>query len=302
MTTARRSILTTSHGTRAEAFGPTEWGLFLGLSVVWGASFLFMAEGLEVFEPGLVTLWRVGLGAATMLFVPGARAPIDREDRPRLVVIGALWLAIPFTLFPIAQQWIDSAVAGMLNGAMPIWTAVVAFLLLRDPPGRWQVIGLAVGFVGVVAIGLPSIGDGETAAVGVLLVVLATLCYAVSANIAAPLQQRYGAIPVAARAQWVAVVLTLPYGIASVPGSSWGWSPFLAMLAVGVIGTGIAFGAMSELVGRVGPTRASTITYVIPVISLGLGVWLRDESIAALSVLGCALVIGGAILASRRER
>ncbi len=302
VTTARRSILTTSHGTRSEAFGPGEWGLFLGLSAVWGASFLFMAEGLEVFEPGLVTLWRVGLGAVTMLFVPGARAPVDRADWPRLMVIGTLWLAVPFTLFPIAQQWIDSAVAGMLNGAMPIWTAVVAFLLLRDPPGRWQVIGLTVGFVGVIAIGLPSIGESDTAAIGVLLVVAATLCYAVSANIAAPLQQRYGAIPIAARAQWVAVLLTLPYGVASVPDSSWGWSPFLAMVAVGVIGTGIAFGAMSELVGRVGPTRASTITYVIPVVSLALGVWLRDESIAGLSILGCALVIAGAVLASRRER
>lgn len=298
----RRSILTTTHGTRSEAFGPQEWGLFVGLSAVWGASFLFMAEGLEAFQPGLVTLWRIGLGALTIALVPAARRPIDREDRPRLVVIGALWLAVPFTLFPIAQQWIDSAVAGMLNGAMPIWTAVVTFLLLREPPGRNQLLGLAVGFAGVVAIGLPSVGDSGSAAIGVLLVVVATLCYAVSANISTPLQQKYGAVPVAAKAQWIAAFLTLPYGLASIPGSTWAWSSFLAMLAVGVVGTGVGFVAMSELVGRVGPTRASTITYAIPVVSLFLGVWLRDESIAPLAVVGCALVIAGAFLASRRER
>lgn len=297
-----RSILTTSRGTHAAAFGSQEWVIFLGLSTVWGASFLLMAEGLEAFEPGLVTFLRVGLGALTIALIPAARRPIDREDWPRVLVLGALWLALPFTFFPIAQQWIDSAVAGMLNGAMPIWTAVVTFLLLREPPGRNQLVGLVVGFAGILAIGLPSIGESDTAAIGVVLVVLATLCYAISANIAAPLQQKYGAVPIAARAQWVAAVLTLPYGLASVPGSSWAWSSFLSMAAVGVIGTGIAFVAMNELVGRVGPTRASMITYVIPVISLALGVALRDETIAALAVVGCGLVITGAVLASRRER
>lgn len=297
-----RAILTTSRGTHAEAFRSQEWGIFLGLSAVWGASFLLMAEGLEAFEPGLVTGLRVGFGALTMVLIPAARQPIDRQDWPRVIVLGTLWLAVPFTLFPIAQQWIDSAVAGMLNGAMPIWTAVITFLLLREPPGRNQLIGLTVGFGGVVAIGLPSIGESDTAALGVVLVVVATLCYAISANIAAPLQQKYGAVPIAARAQWVAAALTLPYGLVSVPSSSWAWSSLLAMVAVGVVGTGIAFVAMNELVGRVGPTRASTITYVIPVVSLALGVTLRDEQIASLAVVGCGLVITGAVLASRRER
>ena len=140
--------MTTARGTRREAFGPVEWGLMVFLALTWGASFVLIAVGLDAFEPGVVTMLRVGLGAVTLAFFPGARRPIDRADWPRLAVIAATWTALPFTLFPVAQQWINSAVAGMLNGAMPILAALVASLLLRSLPGRTQAIGLGVGFVG----------------------------------------------------------------------------------------------------------------------------------------------------------
>lgn len=298
--TAPRPTRFTAAGTRYEAFGPAEWSMFLGLVVVWGGSFLFMAEGLEVFPPALVTLWRVGLGAATMALVPAARRPIERQDWGRIVATGLLWIAIPFTLFPLAQQWIDSALAGMLNGAMPLWTAMIA-VGLGATVGRNQLAGLGVGFAGVVAIGLPALGEGDTAALGVGLVVAATICYAVAANLAAPMQQKYGAIPVAAWALWIAAVAVAPWGLATVGDASWQWSSFAAMLAVGVLGTGVAFAMMNELIRRVGPTRASTITYGVPVMALFLGVTLRGEEIAPLSILGCGLVIAGAWLASRRE-
>ncbi|REK19106.1 MAG: EamA family transporter, partial [Actinobacteria bacterium] len=203
-------VLTTSHGINREAFSAKDWSLFLGLSAIWGASFLFMAIGLDSFHPGLVTLLRVGFGASFMLAVPRARKTrIPRNEWPALATLGVIWIAIPMTLFPIAQQWIDSGVAGMLNGATPILTAVVAAILLRQLPRSRQVAGLLIGFAGIVAIALPSAGSGSTAAIGVILVITATVCYAFASNIVAPLQQKYGSLALMARMQWIGAVLVL---------------------------------------------------------------------------------------------
>jgi drug/metabolite transporter (DMT)-like permease len=295
-------ILTTSHGTNREAFSPKDWSLFLSLSLIWGSSFLFMAIGLDAFHPGLVTWLRLGFGAGVMALLPQAReARIPRTEAPRIAVLGLIWLAIPFTIFPIAQQWIDSAVAGMLNGSTPIFTAVIASILLWHLPGRLQMIGLIVGFAGILAIALPSAGEGTTAAIGVALVVLATVCYAFATNIVVPLQQRYGSIGVMARVQWVAVALVTPYGIYGLTQSTFAWPSLAAMAAVGVLGTGVAMVLMGSLVGSVGPTRATFITYLIPIVAMVLGVVFRDDFVSPIAILGVILVIAGAILASRSE-
>ena len=300
MTTPR--LLSTSHGTNREAFTASDWGLFLGLAMIWGSSFLFIAIGLDAFHPGLVTLLRVGLGAAFLALIPRTRdVKIDREDVPKVILIALIWVAIPFTLFPIAQQWIDSAVAGMLNGATPIFTAVLATALLRSLPGPLQVAGLIVGFVGILAIALPSAGSGATAAVGVILVVVATVCYAVSLNIVTPLQQKYGSLPLMARILSLATLMVAPFGLVGLGDSTFAWSSLLAVAAIGVLGTGLAFIFMGTLAGSVGATRASFITYLIPVVALVLGVLFRDEVVSPVAVSGVFLVIVGAFLASRRE-
>ncbi|MGA7096855.1 MAG: DMT family transporter [Acidimicrobiia bacterium] len=295
-------LLTTSHGTNRDAFTSRDWTMFASLSLIWGASFLFMAIGLDHFHPGLVTWLRVGFGAAVMAALPKARrTAIPRQDTIKLGALGLIWIAVPLTLFPIAQQWIDSAVAGMLNGAMPLFTAVIASVLLRQLPGRLQMVGLVVGFGGIVSIALPSAEAGATGAVGVILVLVATICYGFATNIVAPLQQRYGSLAVMSRVLWTAFALVTPYGIYGLTRSSFAWDSLLAVAAVGLLGTGLAFVVMGTLVGSVGPTRASFITYLIPVVALVLGVIFRDEVISPVAIVGSVLVIVGALLASRRE-
>lgn len=292
----------TSHGTNRDAFTATDWGLFLSLTLIWGSSFLFIAIGLDAFHPGLVTLLRVALGAGFLALIPRTRAvKIDREDLGRIVFLAAVWVAIPFTLFPIAQQWINSAVAGMLNGATPIFTALLATVFLRSLPGRFQITGLIIGFGGIMAIALPSAGTGTTAAVGVALVVAATLCYAISLNLITPLQQKYGSLPLMARVQLLATLMVTPFGLWGLGGSSFSWSSLLAVAAIGVLGTGLAFVLMGNLAGSVGATRASFITYLTPVVALALGVVFRGDVVSPIALVGVALVIVGAILASRSE-
>ncbi len=295
-------VLSTAAGRNQQSFTATDWSLFWAIGLIWGSSFLFIAIGLEGFRPGLITLLRVGLGAAVLWAFPQARRPVDRQDRPRLVALSFLWVAIPFTLFPIAQQWINSALTGMLNGAMPIFAAVIASVLLRRLPRGPQLVGLVVGFAGVAAIASPSLGEGDTAALGAVLVVAATVCYGFAVNIAAPIQQRYGSLPVMARMLGLATLWTAPLGIIDALDSHWRWDSFAAVAAAGMLGTGVAFVIMGSLVGSVGSTRASFITYVIPVVALGLGVAFRGDEVTLISVGGVALVITGALLASRRER
>lgn len=296
-----RSVLSTSAGTHLGHFGPTEWGLLAAAAGIWGSSFLFIAVGLDHLQPGLVTWLRILLGALGLSLAPASHRPVAREDWPRLATIGVLWVAIPFTLFPLAQQTIDSSVAGMLNGAMPLFTAAIAALLLwRRPPTR-QVVGLTIGFLGVVAISLPSLQGADAAPGGVALALLAVLCYSVAINLAVPVQQQYGSLAVLLRVLLVAAVLTAPYGLASIPGSTFDWRAVGAMVVLGFFGTGVAFVAMTTLTGRVGAPRSSIAIYFTPIVAIVLGVVFRNETVAALAVAGTVLVLVGAWITSRGE-
>lgn len=293
--------MTTTAGTHLGAFTPLDWAMFLSIGLIWGSSFLLIAIGLDAFEPGLITSLRIILGASALWLVPAARQRVHREDLPRLVALSLLWVAIPFTLFPLAEQRITSGLTGLVNGAVPIFAVAVGSVMLRRVPGRSQALGLAVGFLGVAAIALPSISEGSSEAAGFLMALVASVCYGVAINIAAPLTQRYGSLPVMARMLGLASLWTLPIGMLSVRGSDFAWPSILAVVALGILGTGIAFVLMGRLVARVG-SRASFATYLIPVVALILGVVFRDEAVHVLSVLGIGLVIAGALLASRKER
>jgi drug/metabolite transporter (DMT)-like permease len=282
-------------------FAALDWGLVLGAASIWGASFLFIAIGLDAFAPGLVTFLRVGFGAATLALLPGARRSIPREDLGRIVVLGFTWMAFPLTLFPIAQQWIDSSVAGMLNSAMPLMTVLIAWIGFRTPTGMRRLVGVGVGLAGVLLIGIPEATGAGTNAVGVVLVVIAVASYGVAVNIAGPLQRRHGSLPITARALAAAAIMTAPYGLWGIPDSSFAWGPLIACFVLGAGGTGIAFALAATLTGRVGAVRTSVITYVIPIISIGLGVFFRDETVSAFAILGTAVVLFGAWLSSRVE-
>ncbi len=288
----RASVTTTSTTTAPvdDQFTSTDWSLFLAVAGIWGASFLFIDIGLDALPPGVITLMRVGLGALALAVLPLERqhTKIRPEDRLRLVTLSVVWVAVPFTLFPIAEQHISSAVAGLLNGGTPIFAAIFAMVLLGQPTRGAQLLGIGVGFIGVVFVSLPSIGEGSSETFGVLLVVLATVCYGFAVTLAGPMQQRYGSVNLMAKVLALATIWTTPYGLWQIGDASWDLGPVLAVIVLGVVGTGIAFALMGTLVGRVGSTRASFITYLIPVVALVLGVVFRDDEVFVLELIGVA--------------
>ncbi len=269
--------------------------------LIWGASFLLIAEGLRTIGPGGVTFVRIGVGFATLALVPSARQPIPRSDWPKVALLGLLWLAFPLSAFPFAEQRVSSALTGMLNGANPIFTAIVAAAIARRLPSRRLASALAVGLAGTVLVALPSLGEGRSSAGGVLLALAGVSSYGFALNLARPLQQRYGALPVIWRAQAVATVLTAPLGLPDLAAARWLPGPWSALVVLGVFGTAVAHVLMAVAAGRMGATRASATTFLIPAVALALGVLVRGEHVAALSVAGGAVCVAGAWLARRAQ-
>jgi len=261
----------------------------------------------------MVTFLRVGAGAVTLWLIrmarrrgsrtaPAVGRPIERSDWPMVVLLSFVWVALPFTLFPLAQQHINSAVTGLLNGATPVFVGVVSVFIHRRLPSGQQMIGIALGFVGLVLLSLPSIQDGQSQARGVIMVLVATVCYGFSINLAAPLQLRYGGITLMSWVLGLASVWLIPVGFRDLGANQWRSGVVVPVLVLGVVGTGLAYWIMSTLVGRIGSIRASLITYLIPVVSLILGVAIRDDDVAPLALFGAAIITVGALLASRRRQ
>lgn len=284
-----------------DAFGPLEWALLAATALIWGSSFVLIEIGLVAFRPGIIAMLRVLLGAAALALVKRARTSVDSRDWPRIALLGVVWMGLPLILFPLAQRWISSSVAGMINGAVPLMAAGWSVLFLRRLPGATQLAGLAAGFAGIAAISWPEVQGSRANALGVGLVVLAVLFYGLAVNIAVPLQQRYGALPVLLRAQLAALLVVVPFGLFSLEGSRWAWPSALAMIPLGVLGTGLAFVLMTTLVGRVGASRGSVAIYFVPVVAILLGVGLLGERLAPSAVIGTGLVLLGAWITSRRE-
>ena len=285
-----------------EPFTTLDWGLFTAVALIWGSSFLLIKIGLDAFHPGLITWARVALGAATLALLPRRRVRLEPADRGRLVLLSIVWVAIPFTLFPLAEVHISSAVTGLLNGAIPIFTGLWGTIAFNRVPRGPQRAGLVVGFVGVMLISVVSSTEGETSVVGVVMVLVATLCYGLAGNIAGPLQHRYGSVAVMRWMLALATVWTAPFGIYGLFRSEFAVGPAVSVGVLGAVGTGIAFALMATLVGRVGGPRGSFVAYVIPVVSLALGVAILDETVSAWALGGVALVLAGSMLAGRAER
>jgi drug/metabolite transporter (DMT)-like permease len=297
----RRRVLSTARGSKLGPFGLVEWALLSGVALLWGSAFLLIEIGLESLAPATITWGRITLGFLVLAAFPVARRPIERSDYPRVVLLGITWVGVPFLLFPIAQQHIDSALAGMLNGMVPIFSASIAIVLMRSIPRMPQTVGIALGVSGAISISLPVVRESAAGTWGVLLIVMANLLYGVSHNLVVPLQQRYGAPAVMMRAIGVAAVATAPFGLAGLTDSQWSIVPVIAVVMMGVIHTGAAFVLMTALVGRVGATRGGVAIYFIPIVAMVLGVVFRSEVVLPLQWTGTAVVLLGAWLTSRRE-
>lgn len=262
---------------------------------------------IDHLNTGVVPFGRSLVGSVALVFFRGARKVIPRRDWPRIAFLGLVWMAMPFWLFPLAETTVASSVAGIMNGGLPVVTAAVTALWVRRMPSRQRVSAIGLGFVGIVVVAWPTIRTDSTAGEpladvrGILFLAGALLCYAVGANVARPLQAQYSPARLLMRVQIAATLWTLPLAADGMRNSDFAWSSVLAVVALGVVGTGIAFVAFGTLLERTGLARAMIPTYFTPILGLALGRLFNDESIAFASVVGMLIVIASAWLTSKPD-
>jgi drug/metabolite transporter (DMT)-like permease len=276
-----------------------DWIILALPGVIWGASFLFIAEGLKSVGPNGITFMRILVGFATLALLPSARRALPRSEWGAIALLSVLWMAFPLSMFPYAEQRVSSALTGMLNGAVPLFAAIVASVLARRAPSGGVVVGLGVGLLGAVLMAWPSLDEGGSSADGVLLILAALVSYGFAINLARPLQQRNGALPVIWRAQAIALILTAPLGFPELLQARWAPGPLLALLALGILGTGVAYVLITIAAGRVGSTKASATAFLIPPVALVLGIVVRDEQVTGMAMIGAAICVAGAWLVNR---
>lgn len=273
---------------------PIDWVSLAAPGLIWGSSFFLIAEGLESFHPAFIGWLRILFGLTVLSMFPTARRPVPPAARRRLGVLAFVWMGAPLTLFAFAQERISSSLAGMLNTLNPVLTVIVGFIVFHRRASIGRVLGVVIGTIGGVLIALPSLGEGSSSIVGLVTAFAALCCYGVALNIAGPLQQEVGAIPVVHRALAGAAVMATPTGVWGLSQSSFSWSSLAAIAVLGAVGTGFAYVWMAWNAGRLGGTRASTTNYVIPVVSIILGVGVRGETVAAVALVGTVVTIVGA--------
>jgi drug/metabolite transporter (DMT)-like permease len=279
------------------------WVLFVTMCVIWGMPYLFIKEAVDSFAPGAVVCVRT-LGAAFLLLPLAARRGALRPALARwpwVLAFGAIEMAGPFMLLSHAEQTLPSGLTGLLVSTVPLVAAVIGFAGgdrgALDVP---RVAALAIGIAGV-ALVVGGGGNGTVGAVAVAEVLLTAVCYAAATFIVV---WRLGDVPALGpiTLSLAAVGLAyLPVALATQDGAPTGRS-VAAVIALAVLCTALAFVVFFPLIAEVGPTRAPLITYVNPVVALGLGVAVLDEQITAAMIAGIPLVLAGCWFAAGAGR
>ena len=276
--------------------------LLLLLSSIWGGSFLFIKVGVGELEPSVVALSRVAIGAAFLLTLLPRRGwlrPMRHHLLP-LLVLGAFNNAVPFWLFGFAEQSIDTGLTAIIQASAPLFTVILASRI--DQTQRVtgvRLAGLGVGFVGVVLlIGLQSGGD----LVAALAVVGVALCYAFSVLFAGRTMRGVSALHVSFGQLAFASLLLAPLGLAQMPDEIPSAHVLLAMLALGALGSGVAYLLYFTIIASAGASRAILVTYLVPAFALVYGALVLDEPITASGLVGLTLILTGTALATGLAR
>ncbi|WPO75117.1 MULTISPECIES: DMT family transporter [unclassified Streptomyces] len=307
---SRTAAATAAPSARPPGRPALDWRLRFGiLSLIWGFSFLLIKVGTEAYAPFQVTLGRLVFGTA----VVAAVLVVKRERLPRgartwlHLAVAALFLnALPFSLFAYAELTIPSTLAGICNATSPLWGMALSLVALsEDRPTRRRVAGLGIGFFGVLTVLGAWQGFSGLDVTGTVLALLASLSYPIGwiyvrrtlAGAGHSNLSLTGAQLLLATVE-LAVVTPL---FTSMP-TSFPVVPLLAIVALGALGTGLAFLLQYALVSEVGPTTAQMVTYFVPVIATAAGVAVLGESLSWSTPVGAVIVLAGAALTQSRPR
>jgi drug/metabolite transporter (DMT)-like permease len=276
------------------------------LALIWGASFMLIKIADRQLAPSTLILGRVGSAALLLAAIAvvrlGPRATLEeiRGAWRWLVVVGLVNTAVPFWLLSWGETRIDSGLASIIQGAVPIFNALIAFGFFREARVTGlRLLGLAIGFVGV-AILVGAQPHGKLLAA--LAIVAMALCYAVGMLLAGRHLRGTQPLIVALASTAVATLAALPAGVIQAPSRMWHGETIMAILVLGVVGTAVAYLLFFALIQRAGANYASLVTYLVPPIALAYGAIFLGESFGSTAFIALALILAGVALATGSVR
>lgn len=280
---------------------------YLALGTVWGCSFIFIELGLEFLTPFGVAFIRCALGAITLLIFTKIRKvdlPADRKIWQKLWVVAMLLNVIPGVLFAFAQQYVTSVLASIINAGTPLMTLVFMLIVFREEKLKpEQIIGLLIGALGVLTVVGVWKELGNNQLVGVIALIIAVSCYGASYPYSTrnviPLKLKPEAL---ATGQLImAAVTLLPFFIINgISNDFYRPQSVIAMLCLGIFGSGFAYIWNFAITAAAGSAIASTVTYLTPVVAVIVGFLYLGEVIVWHEIVGALIVIVGALLSQGR--
>ena len=283
---------------------------FISLALLWGSSFFFIKIALTTLSWGQVAWSRVVAGGIFMLvfwLISRQELPKDWKLWGHIAIAGIIGIGIPFIFFPWAEQYITSAVATIYNGLTPIMTAIIAVYVLRvENFNRNQAVGVSIGLVGLVVIIAPwTITDLGGSFWGQVAALSAAVMYGFSGTYlkkfvfpAGVSAKAISIIEVAAAATFM--LLLTPF--LAVGPVTIDWTTIAAIGVIGLGGTGLAYLWFNDVLDSWGPTRASSVTYVMPIVGIMLGVVFLGETLHWYEPVGGAIVIAGVLIMRRQVK
>jgi drug/metabolite transporter (DMT)-like permease len=276
----------------------------LSLAALWGGSFAFIRVAVPTLGPIWLAESRVALAFAALFAVA-----LIRRDVPSLaahwrayLAIGTVNSALPFALFSFAEQFISASNAAILNATSPFFGAIVAAAWLREPLGARRLTGMALGLAGVVLlVGWQAEPLSASTLVAALACLAAALCYGIASVYAKVRMTGIPSFAIAVYSQLAAAIVLTPALPFALPPSA--LSPLVAanVLALALASTAIAYLLYFRLIADVGPARALTVTFLIPLFGVLWGVLFLDEPVAINMLAGCALILAGTWMALRNS-
>ncbi len=284
----------------------TDWLLLLVLGIMWGTSYAFIKLGVETLPTFTLIATRLLIGfglLATVVVV--AREPLPRNPRTymHLAVMAAINIVIPFSLITWAELSVDSAIAAILNGAVPLIVIVLAAMTFHDEPITLnRLVGVVIGYVGVIVlvgqgIGAIASGSGFT---GELALIGSTVAYAIGAVYSRRnIKGLRPMIPAVFQVGFALIMVSvLAFAFEDPLAVQWNLDAVVAVLWLGLLGSGLAYLLMFRLLNRIGATATSQLAYLLPVVGIITGAVMFNESIDARVAGGTALILGGVAISS----
>ncbi|MCU0506619.1 MAG: DMT family transporter [Chloroflexi bacterium] len=280
---------------------------FVLLALIWGCSFWWIKLGLTFLSPGQVAFVRTALGAVVLLAILAAtrgRLPRTRRTWLDLLVVGLLMNAFPATLFAFGELHVSSILAGIINATTPLATLTVVLLAYREEEvSRERIVGLGVGFVGVLVVIGAWEGLGTSDILGIGACLAAVACY----GLGYPYTRRHlaslpeGPVSMATGQVVLGALVLVPVALlAPGPGTSPTPDALLAMLGLGALGSGVAYVLSYRIVAAAGSTTASTVTYVAPIVAVVVGSVFLAEALTWHEPVGAAIVLLGVAISQGR--